>query len=943
MTLRFEDLGPAIERNDGRAVARYLIGATEAERRTVNPKVRALCAKDWNSFPDGRSASFVAILGTAQGIRQVTAVLGQIGVWTEQAIAVLHDRRPAWMSELPKALLTGNEFGNEWTFVRALIRAGLVPKPDIPEYTTLMPQGLAHRMMLGPPYEAPDTTLEKELLEDRDLLDDEVFRLFRVEGAGRNLYWADSWIGERRTLQDGKPVQAPPRSEATWRGTLARLARAGSIDFDRLLDECIGAFVREFKPSGLGWYVGLHDELAPTVDEMAARADQYLLLLAADTSIGVGVGQRALEVLLRSGRLDLERFVAASGPALHRSEKGVVLKQLKLLSLALKQRPDLASLIGGAISPALAHERPDIQDAARKLADGLPGDHAPVAPKATGREARPTTIGDEREVRLLSRAAQVMDGSPWAPVIRATVEATESGAAPQAWNVPIGPGAPLPKSIQDPEELVEAFTRLVEDASDPILVERALAGAVRTAHIPIAVRKRLAEPLAKRAHEQLPGWPSALTGGAVRAMVASVAYAWATGNRVAAGFTDGGRDFELQHSCVDKELRPVTPTGVFAVRALEAIYLIAQGSQVELLSEPTHERGAIDPDVFIERAVKSYGSMLGPMPPRYDLELAVLRIAPGELDARMGKLPRRVKNRVSVLVREVPVAIRATIVSGRPTDPWGNHTEPVVLAKVGVLGRDSKILRTLTNLDQPVASHLRLAGEGEFITGYGPSIRTWPLIAPWHPELTAAHLLRPLSRALHPGKHDYGPSAAACLMHADTPLGSVGHVALALASIGAEADTRTSAADVFAAASRDGRLQPASMAEGWLELARDGVFQAKRLEATLRPLVSHPASGVRIAQSLQLALGPLIAAGGRDLHVLLRLAASVGSTYGVFPDDARVGALADRKAGSELTAAARALASARAVTVLDAKAANLDLLDGLLERAGGISSPFRAG
>jgi hypothetical protein len=250
------------------------------------------------------------------------------------------------------------------------------------------------------------------------------------------------------------------------------------------------------------------------------------------------------------------------------------------------------------------------------------------------------------------------------------------------------------------------------------------------------------------------------------------------------------------------------------------------------------------------------------------------------------------------------------------------------------VGRHGGILRALTGLDQPMASHARLAAESQYSTGYGASICTWPLVAPWHPELIAAHLLRPLSRALRPGKHDQGPAAVACLMNPDTRLGPIGHLALALGTIGAEGDTRTIAADAFAAAARDGRLQPSLMAGAWLELSRGGLFQAKRLEASLRPLASEPAAGVRVAQCFQLALGPLVGSGTRDVHGLLRLAASLASMYGLFPEDERLDALAKRRGTTEFVSAARALAAATPADRASIRPALLQILAGVVDRAG---------
>jgi hypothetical protein len=632
---------------------------------------------------------------------------------------------------------------------------------------------------------------------------------------------------------------------------------------------------------------------------------------------------------LREGRLDGQSFILASAPALNRAEKGIVLKQLKLLGLALKSNPGLADLAADVVSPAVTHERTEVREAVRAFKGRLP---AGAQTRATAAET-PDESTDERESELRERARR-LDGSTWAEAIRSAVRAIDSNEMPLTPQIPPGPGARLPEPITDPKELVAAFTKLIEDAKDPVLLERVLSGAVRTARIPLAQRKQLAEPLAKRAREQLPGWPSGLTSGEVRAMVAAVAYTWATGTQVLPHFPNDYRDFALRHSSIDKHFAPVTLTGVFAVRSLEVIKLVASGSSMELLSEPTHERGAVDADSLLDRARGLYSGFLSPPPPRYDLEMAALRVRPKDLADRLGEFPRQVRGPLKELVRELSHVSAPAFVAGKPAaDRWGAQGDTVVLVSVAALGRAGGVLRTMTSLEHPLATYSRLSADSEFSTGYGSSISTWPLIAPWHTELIAAHLLRPLSRGLRPGKHDLASSAVACLADPHLQLGSIGHLALGLGCIGAEGDTRTAAGDVFGLASKDGRLQPALMAAAWIELARAGVFQAKRLEATLRPLAAQPAAGVRLAQSLELALGSLLDSGTKDMHVLLRLAASVASSQSTFHNEGRVVEIARRKGSSELIGAARALVAARPESSTSLKRGGLDLLEGLIQRA----------
>ncbi len=917
MTLRFEDLESAIERNDVGAVVDQLKGATEAERKAVSREVLEL-GKKHRDFRGGRAAAGIAVLGTVGAVRQVREVLWGVAIadWVPEAVIVLSDRSPSWRADVADAVLArGNALGS-WRLVRGMVRAGLVPKPNLPAYTTMMPHALVT------PSVQMGWSVETQLVNDPGLLEDEVFRLFRVEGAAAALHGADGWLDRPQRFEAGKYVKLPRRREETWHATLARLARAGKVDFDRLLDECLGAFLRDFRPAYLGWYVSLHEDLAPSVDEMAPRAEAYARLLAADASVGVGLGQTSLETLLRAGRLDPAGLIRASPPALHRAEKGLVLKQLKLVELALKSDGALAPLAAEVLSPAAAHERPEVAEAVRSFLERRSIDAQLTAPAAEQPRA-----GSQSELR--ARAAR-LDGSSWTSAIGAALQAVDRDQPLPVALVETGPGARLPEPITDPEELVAAFTRLVEDARDPILLERVLAGAVRTARVPLGQRRKAAEPLAKRAAQQLPGWPSGLTGGEVRSMIASVAYTWATGTRVRAGFQGSYRDFALRHGSVDEHFAPVSLTGVFAVRCIEVIELVASEVSMELLSEPTHERGAVEVEKLVQRA-RRYGGLLGPSPPRYDLELAALRVAPSELMHRLADLPRRLREPLKEMAQELSRASRPEVISGNPDgERWDGHKDPVVLALARAAGREGSAVRTLTNLEDPLATYSRLSSDSEFSTGYGASIATWPLIAPWNPELVAAHLLRPLSRGLHTGKHDLASSAVSCLMHPDVALGPIAHLALAMGCIGAEGDSRTAAGDVYAMAAKDGRLQPALMAKAWVVLAGAGVFQAKRLEATLRPVAAQAAAGVRLAQCLDLALPHLVQSGTKDMHVLLRLAASVATTQSSCVRDRAIVELAGKKGSSELIRAARALVATQPSS---ATRGSLDLVEGLIDRA----------
>src|SRR5260370_1811008 len=164
--------------------------------------------------------------------------------------------------------------------------------------------------------------------------------------------------------------------------------------------------------------------------------------------------------------------------------------------------------------------------------------------------------------------------------------------------------------------------------------------------------------------------------------------------------------------------------------------------------------------------------------------MAALRMDSIDFEGRLERLPRGLSAKLSEHLRDQRGVGTPSIVSGRPPDRWGKRGDPVVLAKIPGTGGERGILRMLTNLENPLASYERLTADSEYAIGYGACIAMWPLIAPWHPELIAAHLLRPLSRGLRPGKHDLASTAVTCLATAGGPLGPRGDVARAMGWIG---------------------------------------------------------------------------------------------------------------------------------------------------------------
>jgi hypothetical protein len=138
------------------------------------------------------------------------------------------------------------------------------------------------------------------LRSDPGLLAD-FWALFRVEGAGLH-YLLTEGCGD------------------AWDAAITDLATDPALR-DALLDASLGALLRDFPARTLAWYLRIQRLLAPTPQEVAARAPQYLGVLVSPPSTAVGWAQEALLGGVRAGLVDADAVVAASPAVLARTEK----------------------------------------------------------------------------------------------------------------------------------------------------------------------------------------------------------------------------------------------------------------------------------------------------------------------------------------------------------------------------------------------------------------------------------------------------------------------------------------------------------------------------------------------------------------------------------------------------------------------------------------------
>ena len=688
-----------------------------------------------------------------------------------------------------------------------------------------------------------------------------------------------------------------------WQDDLAALSEQGRLDRGQLLDACLDAFGRGFAPNQLGWYVSFHDRMSPSLDEMAERASGYIRLLTVEAKPAVSLGQKACGRLLAAGTLPAEAFLAASGPALLFPRKAVAIAQLKLIGKIAATQPAVRGLALAAAARAFGHQRLDVQEAALDLIarHGLP----------EGPERR--VIGE-----LAASLAPALDHQATALGLpgRSSAIAAErhTGAAGPPRFEPAA-GDRLPPPLEDPAELIQLLTRLMEDASDAHAVERAMAGAVRLCGMPIAERARLAAPLFKRAESRLrEDYDGPFSGREIACDIAGLTLAWGSGW---SPDIEGARRVSgsERRAAVLRSGQAKTVAGILTARIWEASALAAAGRPVQLLAEPEFERGAIGPDRLLDRLA----SWTGGVPPRHDLEIALLRLGPGVDDSFWSAWSRRHPGSLPA-ARHIhrqglaPLSIAPEVrLSGNYLRATG--LDPVVIARITQPpGNDggSGCWALLTALSRPLDDfyrEYRSIWSGPVTSRYRAVVAGWPLLCPWQPELAAAHLLGPLSQSLRAGSTWAGIAAAGVggLSHPGHALREIGHLALATGLASPEPYVRIAAAEVWTKASLDGRLDPKLAATAIVTGVTRGAFKLNRVADGLRHASHDPVAGRRIVQTVLAAADALIPAKPANLHLLFELAARIGVAAGTEPP-AAITRVAAGTGGGQLAAAARRLA-----------------------------------
>jgi hypothetical protein len=664
------DLKAILEAGDVDACLAYFERATEEERAAVASQALewykaqkanwmiADSPNSWRTNPliGAASTAVIAACSLSQ-IKKEGITLGR----ADTDARVMEARRPAWLTDY--AAWSLERLPAIWPAVRRLERAGLCRRPDTDSYTLGMIEGIAWR--------GGKSDVREALLSDPELLDREVWRLFEVEGNGEfSLAARDKYS----------------RAEATWEAGLIALSAEGKLPRTQLLDASLDALERDFAQFRAGWFSRFHESLEPTIDERAERWERYLSLVSSKIPPTVSFALGALSKLDRADRLPSATLIERIGPAFTARAKGSASAALKLLESALKRVPDLRkNAVKTAIS-ALLHESADVQGAAfefvrrhgersdsslvsdlRERVDHLAASVRPLLLEwlrdpeaATSSEFSSSNTSNHKLEKLLVDASRIPARFRSLAGIDAIVDSIHAGRFEvealrfDGTEIPrLYPDARI-TPINDVDELIDAFSAVLENPERTDDLERALDGVSRLCGQRPATFETHTRPLRKRAIALLErtGQSGPFRGGQIALDLYALALAWIDGVVLD---PDSARPCEQQRGrFVDRWLEYDVKVGkwsgkvsVRAVernaemlslsrRVLEVARRAALGCAHPLLSAPTHRGGWIDPITLVDRIEACRGK--GVVFDIHDQVLALLRLAPDHREEASARL-----------------------------------------------------------------------------------------------------------------------------------------------------------------------------------------------------------------------------------------------------------------------------------------------------------------
>jgi hypothetical protein len=897
MKLEWGMLDRRARAGDHAGVARLLLHASESERLAFGAAVEAGIKGSepdlwWRAAVNPAPGYALAVIGTAPSAAKAASLLSRRhlrAMWqaipADLFVTIALTRDVDWLGDLGTRLsrrLPGrNDWDNgEWSFTAAIMRAGGA-EPTVTE-------GIVHGWLLDilQPYGAYGRKrgpLNVRLSEDLylDLL---LPAVFEFDGVGNDITNA-SW---------GSP-DGPPTVAHHFPMAVASLVAEKRLARETVLPATIDRLVRGDKPNALRPFLQLHDELAPTADELAVHVLAYARMLTDGPGPVATMAQRALRELDDAGRLALATLLEASSVVLLRKEKALVKSQISWLEKVARREPGRAGEVLETVAVAFGHPGLAIQERALTLV----GKHLPrLGPELVARlsEASVMLAGD-----LPGRAAGLFGGA---------TPAVQPDGVPTP-PPPVEP-APMPPPVSTAAELAEEVVALVHEESG-VRWERVLAAlvalhaagerdALATALTPVLTRY----PDRFEPNRWNSGSPFLCLAAAIRTVTGSPRHEPTHEHlfnavRIA---RDEGRRGGLGSKLSAR------PDGVLALRAAEVAVQLVDSSTPMLVATPSRVNGSLDAAVLLARLSRAEAD--GWQPWLFDLEQALLRLP-------RGATPAEVTAGAAALVSPAGRQFARWLASGGLPDPiserftqsadhdprhsrsWDASVPRRLVATLrpprdGGLLLERQLL-TLAPFKHPIDMPAHFKGSEEVLT----------MVLPHHREVAAAWAAGEVASTADQDQRGSGrllPLLADCT----GPIGPAMSAALAYALGAKQESDRAAAVDAFLTLAGDSEPFATGVGTVLGDLCSDGTVKLNRV---LPAVTDAHRSGATAAvwELLAATLPPLLPTKVRGVPDLLELATQVAVTLGARTEIPGLSDVATRPGASRLTREARRLQS----------------------------------
>jgi hypothetical protein len=606
MSIEWEVLDGYARKGEYAEVAGLFLAATEAERLSfageLEKRVKAVPSEAWWRAEVHPAAGYaLAAFGCMPSASRAAAVLGRRNVrngWSripsDTLLSLAHARELPWLGDLGVRLAqkvsARDTWSREWEFCDLLLREGGVAPP--------VTEGVVRNWLSGlvvPPN--PDRNAGRILdrLRDDPYLDLLLPAAFEFDGVGADLNQGDYDTSARRWT-DGPAFPT----------AIATLIAEGRLDRATYLNATVDRLVRGDRAAWLRPFALLHEQLAPTVDEIAAHTADYVSLLPDAHSPVAAIAQRALSTLDAAGRLDVDTLLAVSPPVLLRKEKTLVKAQLKVLETLARREPDRIGEILETVAAAFGHPSLELQERALTL---IGGHSARLDPALAARLADAAAgLGGD----LPARAAELFGRS-----------AAETAGFAAPLPLPLPP-AEMPPPIATLAELAEDIAVLRQDQT-AVQWERVLAGLVSLHHSVgdlAPVLEPFQSPLSRGVEEHL-----------LRTDDPWVVFVGLT-SRALVGAELPGDGWQRTVSAVQDSRWPSRQTGptgpgrssfnTLTLRLAEVSVRLGGAPVPVLVATPTHVNGSLDAAVLLERLRRAEAEGWEPWP--VDFQQALLRL-----------------------------------------------------------------------------------------------------------------------------------------------------------------------------------------------------------------------------------------------------------------------------------------------------------------------------